>query len=324
MGADDDKLKRVDHPGRAAELADEYATAEFGLRNSSGTAFKKSVSALVQVDLGAATHTGRIRPNNEDHCLVLRIERSLQTVISNLAESVLPSTINEVAYGMLVADGMGGVAGGQVASRNALCKLVELAVNQPDWIMKLDDPDHFATVMQRMTERFRAIDKSLREQGARDQSLHGMGTTLTVAVSLGADVLIGHIGDSRAYQFHDGELYQLTSDHTLAQAMIDAGLAHPADTTTAAMRRVLTAALGSTGAPRDPQLQQLRLQDGDQLLLCSDGLTEMANDEEIAIVLSEAKTATDACHTLLDLALRAGGLDNITVVVARYKFPPAG
>lgn len=302
----------------------EQSTAEFGWRKStSGTTFEPGKSALVKVDLDALTNPGRIRPNNEDHCLVVRFERSLKALISNLPESVLPSTFAEVGYGMLVADGMGGVAGGEIASSMALCKIVELVLSTPDWIMKLEESKYVNTVMHRMTERFRAVDTALRARGESNDSLRGMGTTLTVAVSLGAELLIGHIGDSRAYLFREGELLQLTQDHTLAQAMIDAGLAHAEDTTTAAMRRVLTAALGAGGEPRDPQLQRLRLRDDDQVLLCSDGLTEMLKEEEISAVLREANSANEACHSLVDRALRAGGLDNITVALARYKFPTA-
>jgi serine/threonine protein phosphatase PrpC len=318
MTADDDQLNCEVDVVRSTDSAD--GTAEFARQNSPSTTFEKSASPMVAVDLGAVTHPGHVRATNEDHCLVLSFERSLKTIITNLAECALPSNFDEVGYGMVVADGMSGVAGGQIASSKALCKLVELVLSTPDWIMKLDEPDRFATVMQRMTERFRAIDSALREQGTRDQSLRGMGTTLTVAVSLGADAVIGHIGDSRAYQLQDGELRQLTRDHTLAQAMIDAGRR---DMTTAAMRSVLTAALGSSAELKDPQLERLSLKDGDQLLLCSDGLTEMIRDDEIAAVLREARDASEACQTLVDRALRAGGLDNITAVVARYKFTTA-
>jgi protein phosphatase len=280
-------------------------------------------SASVQVDLGAITHPGFLRSTNEDHCLVVRFERSLKTVITNLAEGILPSSFDEVGYGMMVADGMGGAVAGEVASSNALCKFVELAVSTPDWIMKINRPEHFDTVAQRMATRFQAVDSALRKQGEQDISLRGMGTTLTLAVSLGADVLIGHIGDSRAYLFHDGELQQLTRDHTLAQSMIDAGLAQSEDKTLSAMRRVLTAALGSTGERKSAELQRVRLSHADQILLCSDGLTEMINETEIASVLRGSNNASESCQTLVDLALLAGGLDNITVVLAHYKFPSA-
>jgi PPM family protein phosphatase len=277
-------------------------------------------SAEVKVEIAAASHRGHVRENNEDHYLAVRFQRSLETLCTNLEEGILEPSFNEIGYGMLVADGMGGMAAGEVASRVALCKLVELVVNTPDWIMKLTQRDDVSVVMQRMVQRFRHIDDALREQAESDSSLVGMGTTLTVAVSLGRDLLIGHIGDSRAYLMRNEQLHQVTSDHTLAQALIDAGMADPDDTATRAMRHVLTSALGSTAEPADPQVQRLHLSPNDQVLLCTDGLSEMVSNEIITTVLKEASSSKLACQALIDLALAAGGIDNATVVLARYQF----
>jgi protein phosphatase len=278
-------------------------------------------SALIQVEIAAATHQGLIRDNNEDHYLVLRFKRSLETLFTNVEEGILEPRFEEIGYGLLVADGIGGMVAGEVASRMAICKVVELVVNTPDWIMKWDDSTDVSVVMQRIRERFRQVHDVLREQAEADRSLLGMGTTLTVAVSLGADLLIGHIGDSRAYLMRGGKLHQLTNDDTLAQSMIDAGIANPEDDSTRAMRHVLTAALGSASTRSDAQVQRLPLKDSDQVLLCTDGLTEMVSDGEIASVLSGATSSTEACRTLIDMALSAGGVDNVTVVLARYHFP---
>lgn len=278
-------------------------------------------SSIVEVDLAAATHRGLVRANNEDHYLALRFGRSLETVSTNIAEGSLEPSFEETGYGLVVADGMGGMAAGEVASRTALCKLVEMVVNTPDWFVRVDRPEDTATVMRRLTQRFRHIDDELRERAQNNRTLHGMGTTLTVAVSLGSNLLIGHIGDSRAYMLRNKRLHQLTRDDTLAQALIDAGIADTEDTATRAMRHVLTAAVGSTGEPVDPQVQRLRLNHDDQILLCTDGLTGMVRDEVIALTLLEASSASEACQTLVDLALKAGGVDNVTVVLARYRFP---
>ncbi|HYU97878.1 MAG TPA: protein phosphatase 2C domain-containing protein [Pyrinomonadaceae bacterium] len=278
-------------------------------------------TARVRVDLAAQSHQGHVRDSNEDHYLAVRITRSLETVLTNLGEGVLPKRFDETAYGMLVADGMGGMAAGEIASRTALLRLMDLVVQTPDWIMKMNQRDGAATVLRRMTHRFRQIDNDLREQGESNQSLQGMGTTLTVTVSLGTDLFLSHIGDSRAYLLREGELHQLTKDHTLAQALIEAGIARADDTSTRAMRHVLTAALGSTGERTDPQVQRLHLSDGDQLLLCTDGLTEMVADNCIAAVLADANSSAEACQELTNLALAGGGRDNITVVLARYRFP---
>lgn len=278
-------------------------------------------SALVQVDLAAQSHQGHVRDNNEDHYLAVRVTRSLQTLLTNLTAGVLPERFDEAAYGMLVADGVGGMAAGELASSVALMRVLELVAETPDWIMKMNQRENAAIVMQRMTNRFRQIDDELREQGELNRSLHGMGTTLTVAASLGTDLFLGHIGDSRAYLLRNGRLHQLTKDHTLAQALIEAGIAAPGDSATRAMRHVLTAALGTTGEQSDPQVQQLQLTDGDQLLLCTDGLSEMVADDSIAAVLIDASSSAAACQGLIDHALAGGGVDNITVVLARYRFP---
>src|SRR5436190_21073021 len=118
-----------------------------------------SASSTAEVEIAGLTHTGHVRRNNEDHYLVVRLERSLKTMITNLMDGSLPERFDEVAYGMLVADGMGGYAAGDaagdVASSMALSKLVELAVETPDWVMRMDQRENADTVMRRMTERFR-------------------------------------------------------------------------------------------------------------------------------------------------------------------------
>jgi serine/threonine protein phosphatase PrpC len=279
-------------------------------------------SALVKVDLAGLSHQGHVRPANEDHYFAARIERSLTTLVTNLAEGILPGRFEEIAYGMVVADGIGGMAAGEVASSSAVCKLIELVVNTPDWIMILSQSEDAMIVTQRMTQRFRQIDDDLREQARRDPALVGMGTTMTAAVSLGADLVIGSIGDSRAYLLRGTQLHQLTRDHTMAQAIVDAGIAKPHDAVTKAMRHVLTAALGSQGEKSDPDVHRLHLRPADQLLLCTDGLTEMVEDQVIASTLRDAASADEACSGLIDLALAGGGKDNVTVVLARYQFPP--
>lgn len=275
----------------------------------------------LSVDVAAATHGGHVRDTNEDHYLIIRFGRSLETVDTNLDGALIESSFALNGYGMLVADGMGGMAAGEVASSLALTRLVELVLDTPDWFLALRQQQDVDTVLKRMTDRFIKIDESLRERAEQNDSLHGMGTTLTVAGTLGTDLLIGHIGDSRAYLMHDKELNQITSDHTLAQALVNAGIASPGDPAARSMRHVLTAALGSLGKTIAPEVQRLQVGVGDCLLLCTDGLTEMVEDAIIRSVLREARSAKRACRDLVDLALAAGGLDNITVIVARFGRP---
>lgn len=276
----------------------------------------------LSVDVGGASHRGNVRENNEDSYLLIRFGRSLERIATNLDEHLLQQNYSLTGYGLLVADGMGGMAAGEVASRMALSNLIELIVDATDWTLALRRERDVKTVLERMTRRFFQIDKTLREEGARDESLEGMGTTLTVAGMLGSDLVLGHVGDSRAYLLRENTFKQLTTDHTLAQALIDAGVARSGDPAPRSMRHVLTAAIGSLDERVEPQVQRFRLSPDDQLLLCTDGLTDMVDDEIIAGVLCEAESAQGACQTLIDLALAAGGLDNITVVLARLSNTP--
>jgi len=161
-----------------------------------------------------------------------------------------------------------------------------------------------------MTDRFLQIDQILRKEADKDQTLRGMGTTLTVAGLLGSDLVIGHVGDSRAYLLRGDDFKQLTTDHTLAQALIDAGVANPDDPASRSMRHVLTAAVGSLGDDVPPQVQRISLRGGDKLLLCTDGLTEMVDDTTIASVMRRAKSSQGACDELVNLALAGGGTDD--------------
>lgn len=276
------------------------------------------VWTCLEVDVGAVSHRGHVRENNEDSYLVMKFGRSLENVMTNVEEDLLEQNYFMNGYGILVADGMGGMAGGEVASRLALSKLVELIVETSDWTLALQHHQDVATVLGRMSERFLQLDTILRKEADTDHTLQGMGTTLTVAGALGSDLIIGHVGDSRAYLLHGDTLTQLTTDHTLAQALIDAGVANRDDPASRSMRHVLTAAVGSLGEQVDPQVQNFKLSAGDKLLLCTDGLTEMVEDATIEQVMHEAKSAQTACQDLVDLSLAGGGTDNVTVVLAHF------
>jgi serine/threonine protein phosphatase PrpC len=271
----------------------------------------------LEVDIGALSHQGHIRENNEDSYLVMKFGRSLENLLTNLDETLLEDSYLMNGYGIFVADGMGGLAGGEVASRLALSKLVELLAETSDWTLSVRHHRDLTTVLERMTERFFQIDEVVRTEAANDSSLQGMGTTLTVAAALGHDLVIGHVGDSRAYLLQADTFQQLTTDHTLAQALIDAGVAGRDDPASRSMRHVLTAAVGSLGKG-EPEVRRFKISEADQLLLCTDGLTEMVDDKTIADVLRKTNSSQKACEDLVDLALRNGGVDNVTAVVARF------
>jgi protein phosphatase len=276
----------------------------------------------VQVDVAGLSHPGKVRPNNEDHFLVLRFGRFLEPLATNLPAGQAPSRFEDVGYALAVADGMGGHAAGEEASKLAITTLVSLVLNTPDWFLRMDDPSSAEEVMRRATERFGQIDRALAAEAAEDPRLHGFGTTMTLAASLGRDLLLAHVGDSRAYLFRKGTLYQLTRDHTLVRELYEAGMIVTALAATQHLRHLLTRHLGANKGA-EPDVQRLALVDGDCLLLCSDGLSEMVRNVEIAEVLAGGGASEAMSQRLVDRALAAGGKDNVTVIVAQYRAPVA-
>jgi protein phosphatase len=151
-----------------------------------------------------------------------------------------------------------------------------------------------------------------------------MGTTMTLAGNVGEDLVIAHVGDSRAYLFREGELRRLTRDQTMAQMLADAGEIRPEEVATHRLRHVLTGAITTEKGDVPAEFHLMRLLDGDQLLLSTDGLTEMATEQKISETLARAAPAQETCRALVDLALQGGGKDNVTVVLARYRIPRPG
>jgi protein phosphatase len=278
-------------------------------------------SAQVEVDLAALSDRGKVRPNNEDHYLVVRLDRTMQFLQTSLAPEDLPAARAETAYGLLVADGMGGRAAGEVASRTAITVLVDLVLRTPDWIM-LPGEMGLQEVMRRIEQRFHRIAEALTDKALGDAGLANMGTTMTLTCSLGANLILAHVGDSRAYLFRQNQLHQLTTDQTVAQALVDAGAISPAEAATHPKRHMLTSALAANASRPWIELHHLQLEDKDQVLLCTDGLHDLVAEAALAEVLRQGRSAADTCRVLVDLALEAGGNDNVTVVLGRYRFPP--
>jgi PPM family protein phosphatase len=276
-------------------------------------------STSVRMDVSGLSHPGKVRARNEDHFIVTRIGRYLETVQTSLPPGEVPERADEAGYAMVVADGMGGHAGGELASRMAISGLMKIALAMPDWIFRLDDS--VATdATQRSKGRFRDLNALLIEHGKQDEAVRGMGTTLTAARTMGRHLQIVHVGDSRAYLLRDTRLLRLTRDHTYVQWLLDSGQLTEEEAAGFGARHLLVNALGGVSEDVEVDVSQLKLVSGDRLLLCSDGLTDLVNDETIRRVLMEGHQSAEACRRLVDLALAAGGKDNITVVVAGYTF----
>ena len=279
-------------------------------------------SSRVHVDISALTDTGHRRPNNEDQFLVAKATRALETLMTSLPPGDVPDRVDELNYVMVVADGMGGHAAGEVASRLTISALVTLALQIPDWILR-PDPGHAPEIERRAREAIQQVGSMLVERGRQDASLRGMGSTLTAARSFGRELLIVHVGDSRAYLLRAGQLQRLTRDHTYAQMMIEAGLSSPDDVAISGVRHILTNVLGGAVDEVDVDVDLLGLEHGDRLLLCSDGLTDGVDNDTIGATLQRALSSREACEQLVQLALDCGGHDNVTVIVASFEFPPA-
>ena len=204
---------------------------------------------------------------------------------------------------LAVADGMGGHAAGEVASRVVIESLVPLDERPPD-----------GDLTDALRQAVESANGYLRDMVAADNALEGMGTTLTALLWTRQTLGLVHIGDSRAYLLRDGQLDQVTHDHTLVQSLIDQGRITPDEATTHPQRSWITNALdGRPDIELDLSIRDARV--GDRYLVCSDGLSSYVSEQTIQEALQNGDPQT-ACDRLVDLALRAGGLDNITCIVA--------
>jgi protein phosphatase len=283
-------------------------------------------SSLVAVDFGGATHPGKVRSHNEDAYLVFSTGRSWQRVITSMPEAELPRRFDECGYVMAVADGMGGHRAGEVASGLALRTAVAVILNTPHWSLKLDNPTSRAKEIEQTIERaigyFRSIHQAIIDRAKGDPALASMGTTLTATYSFGGDLFVMHVGDSRVYVWRKGELRQLTRDHTIAQEMADAGALTAEEAAGHRLSHVLTRAIGGGADEIETAVEFHELHDGDAILLCTDGLTNMVSDRGIGAVLERDLPAQEACQALIHRALDAGGKDNVTAVLGKYRLPP--
>jgi protein phosphatase len=230
-----------------------------------------------------ATHTGRKRRHNEDAYV-------LQPPL------------------FAIADGMGGARAGEVASSLAAAALQSGEVD--------------GNGKERVTALIQAANRSVYERSSQDAEVAGMGTTMTVALVEDATVTLGHVGDSRAYVLRDGELEQLTDDHSLVAELVRGGKLSAEEAEHHPQRSVITRALG-TDPDVDVDTFTVEAEDGDVFVLCSDGLTDMVGDDEIGEVLAGSReNLKEAAEELVRRANKAGGQDNITVVAFEMTDEP--
>lgn len=276
----------------------------------------------VRIDVAASTHPGRVRANNEDHFLVAKLAKSMRIVKTSLpGDGDRMRFSDEEGYLMVVADGMGGAAAGEKASALAVATVEQFALNTLKWFFHLKGAEEHALVGE-LRQALQRADRTVVERAQGDSSLAGMGTTLTMTYSVSTDLYIVHAGDSRAYLVRQGHLEQVTTDHTVAQVLVESGKISPEDARHHARRHVITNALGGAGEGVEAEIHKITLDDADRLLLCTDGLHSAVDDAEVAQILSAHPDLDEACDRLVQSALQAGGPDNITVILAQYGVTP--
>ena len=206
---------------------------------------------------------------------------------------------------LVVADGMGGHAGGDVASSLAIGELAPL-----------DDESHGADALDHLAEAVGAAHDELLQRVDEEPALAGMGTTVTALLRSGNRLALAHIGDSRAYLLREGALVQITKDHTFVQTLVDAGRITLTEAEHHPQRSVLMRVLSDVIESAEPDLSMREARIGDRYLLCSDGLSSVVSADTLQETLAELSDPGQTCEKLVELALRAGAPDNVTCIVA--------
>ncbi len=250
----------------------------------------------VNLRSSARTNRGRVRQNNEDNVHLWAHGRYVMAI---------------------VADGMGGAAAGEEASRLAI-EIIRQRMSEGPYhsLDEYQDVDS-ADLAQRLREAVIEANDQIVERAVEIPEFKGMGTTLTMIFARNTEVILAHVGDSRAYLVngHNGDIIQLTADHSFVQALVDAGHITAEEAEEHPMKNVLYRALGQGDSIEVDIHTDLKLHTGDRIVLCSDGLTLHVRAHEIADVIMEEDDPDICSQRLIDLANSRGGRDNISVIV---------
>ncbi|HET7426234.1 MAG TPA: protein phosphatase 2C domain-containing protein [Gemmatimonadales bacterium] len=268
-----------------------------------------------EIDAHGVTHPGKIRKDNQDHFVLCSLRKQLVLRLSSITDAASMMAESErLASLAMVADGVGGAARGEAASRIAL-QVVTRYVSRATrcYFGAAEDDDQ--ALLDALQQGARHCHAELLRLGEQDHEYRGMATTLTLYLGVWPRGYLLQVGDSRCYLLRDGELTQVTRDQTMAQAMVDVGVMKAEEAASSRLAHTLTSAIG--GHETDPVVSTFDMAWGHVLLLCSDGLTRHVSDDRIREVLRSMTSAKQACEALLADALAGGGSDNITIVVGR-------
>ncbi|MDQ8153635.1 MAG: protein phosphatase 2C domain-containing protein [Gemmatimonadota bacterium] len=267
-----------------------------------------------ELDVFGVTNVGKVRADNQDHFLIASLHKRLAIHHTSIPLSSLSSSdTDRLAFLAMVADGVGGSAGGEEASRFALDAITAYITRSMHCYYTADPHDdaEFVHVLQEGAMRVH----SRLTQRATEKERAGMATTLTAFLGVWPRAYILQVGDSRYYTLRNGTLHQVSRDQTVAEDLIAAGVIRRSDPGHERWKHVLSSAIG--GPEASPVITAVENDWHHVHLLCSDGLTKHVSDEQIAHRLRTMTSSHAACQALLQDALDGGGTDNITVIVGR-------
>lgn len=273
------------------------------------------IQAAALVDAHGASHTGLVRQKNEDQFVVAELGRAMKVLSTSLPSDPSRESMTSPAWLLVVADGIGGHGGGDVASSVATDSVLRYVFERMPWFLRLAREEELEaelrTALERSQER---VVYAAEEKGIQNLNI---GTTLTMAYVLWPQMYVAHAGDSRCYLVRNHQISRLTHDHTLAEQLAEANLL-ASEGIEHQTRSVLVNAVGGGLDSLHAEVTHVHLRPGDAVVLCTDGLTGHVSDEEIVGELSMGHSARASCDALIRLANRRGGGDNVTVVVARF------
>jgi serine/threonine protein phosphatase PrpC len=266
-----------------------------------------------ELDFFGVTDRGKVRAENQDHFLMGSLRKRINIRQSSLSLEQIPLEEERVASFMMVADGVGGGLKGEQASRMALEVTTKYLAESARCYYRFDEEG--VDLVEALEEGALRCSRAIQERAAQDESAAGMATTLTLFIGAWPWAYLLQVGDSRYYQYHDGELTQISRDQTVAQELADQGIMPRDLMAHSPLTHVLSSSIG--GKQTAPVVTRIPLTWGTIHLLCSDGLTRHVPDEKIAERLGAMKSSQQVAEQLVQDALDGGGSDNITVVVGR-------
>jgi PPM family protein phosphatase len=267
-----------------------------------------------EVDVYGLTHPGKVRKNNEDHFLICALQKRIEVYHTSLPNPERLVNPERLAFIGMVADGVGGAVAGEEASRIAV-ESVSRYVSQAIHCYYTGDVHDDAAFMHELEDAAIKVHNELATISQEDSSLRGMATTLTLWLGVWPRAYLLQVGDSRCYVLKDGELIQLSRDQTMAEDLVEQGVFSRKDAEHSRWAHVLSSAIG--GPQTAPVVRRLEQAWGRIGLMCSDGLTRHVPDDKIKERLLAMTSAKQGCEALLQDALDAGGLDNITIIIGR-------